>query len=66
MIYDDEDEDAGGLELGSDEDEDDDWDIDSDDENDYGLCDTMFAKVDDVLHVKEQMENLSKSNSEYF
>jgi len=62
VIYDD-DEEANAVDLG-DESDDSEWDLDSDneDELDNELYDTKFDRIDEILYVRDQLDNLQQQN----
>lgn len=66
IIYD-EDEDADAeIILGEESDEldedDEEWDLEDDEESDNDLYDNMLDKIDEIIFVKEHLENLNQKN----
>lgn len=68
VIYDEDEDEAGTIDIGLDVDDSDDdqWDPESDDEELPDLYETKFDKVDDVLHVQEALSCLETQNSVHY
>ena len=67
-IYDESDDENGGIDIVSESDEDDEWDFDDDnDEELHGdLYDTIFDDTDEVLFVKDKFDELQQKNPQHF
>jgi len=67
-IYDESDDENGGIDIVSESDEDDEWDFDDDNEEDLhsDLYDTIFEQTDEVLFVKEKFDALQQKNPQHF
>jgi len=66
-IYDESDDENGGIDIAS-ESDDDEWDFDDDNEEELhgDLYDTIFDETDEVLFVKEKFDELQQKNPQHF
>jgi len=60
VVYDEEDQEAEGIDLPDDEEESD-WDLSDDEEVDESLYDTKLDQIDEVLMVQENLNALQTS-----
>ena len=67
-IYDESDDENGGIDIVSESDEDDEWDFDDDNEEELhgDLYDTIFDDTDEVLFVKDKFDELQQKNPQHF
>ena len=69
VIYDEDEDGCGEVEINLDEESDDvedSWELESDGEEDHDLYETKLDKVDDILFVKEKLDTLQQVNGQHY